>query len=258
MRGAPDPCQFFFTDFRIFFPVRIGCAGLTRNAARRKILAPEHSDARNKISSAILFCDRALRRGVLQRLRVQGFRRALRRRCQCARLRRRKVHEPPLDLQIEQKLDPLTKEDVELYLQVMRAAAERVKNLTPADRAALDGAKRILAGGASGRVPTPDDVKTLAQANLVATSMDQIVAGEMKLDGRTYRGIAEAVEAAVPNPAVEAASRVGGAPPASHASTPLEKRLNDVNSANEKFLAPYREEIQQLIVVVRNPANLPK
>ena len=169
-----------------------------------------------------------------------------------------KFTEPPLDLQIEQKLDPLTKEDVELYLQVMRAAAERVKNLTPADRAALDGAKRILAGGASGRVPTPDDVKTLAQANLVATSMDQIVAGEMKLDGRTYRGIAEAVEAVVPNPAVEAASRVGGAPPASHASTPLEKRLNDVNSANEKFLAPYREEIQQIIVVVRNPANLPK
>jgi len=169
-----------------------------------------------------------------------------------------KFTEPPLDRQIEQKLDPLTKEDVELYLKVMRAAAERVKNLTPADRAALDGAKRILAGSASGRVPTPDDVKTLAQANLVATSMDQIVAGEMKLDGRTYRGIAEAVEAAVPNPALGAAPGAGGAPPASHAPTPLEKRLTEVNAANEKFLAPHREEIQKLIAVVRNPSNLPK
>jgi hypothetical protein len=169
-----------------------------------------------------------------------------------------KFSEPPLDRQIEQKLDPLTKDDVELYLNVMRAAAERVKNLTPADRAALDGAKGILAGSASGRVPSPADVKTLAQANLVALSMDQIVAGEIKLDGRTYRGIVEAVEAVVPNPAAGAASGVGGAPPASHAPTPLETRLNDVNSANEKFLAPYGEEIQKLIAVVRNPANLPK
>jgi hypothetical protein len=166
--------------------------------------------------------------------------------------------EPPLDQQIEQKLDPLTKEDVELYLKVMRAAAERVKNLTPADRAALDRATRILAGSASGRVPTPDDVKTLAQANLVATAMDQIVAGEMKVDGRAYRGIAEAVEAVVPNPVLGAPSGDSGAPHPDHAATRLEKRLNDVNSANEKFLAPYREEIQTLIAVVRNPANLPK
>jgi hypothetical protein len=169
-----------------------------------------------------------------------------------------KFAEPPLDRQIEQKLDPLTKEDVELYLKVMRAAAERVKNLTPADRAALDGAKRILAGGASGRVPSPADVKTLAQANLVATSMDQIVAGEMKLDGRAYRGIAEAVEAVVPNPASGAAPGAGAAPPASHALTPLEKRLTEGNAANEKVLAPYSAEIQSLLAVVRNPANLPK
>jgi hypothetical protein len=166
--------------------------------------------------------------------------------------------EPPLDQQTEQKLDPLTKEDVELYLKVMRAAAERVTNLTPADRAALDGAKRILAGSASGRVPTPDDVKTLAQANLVAIAMDQIVAAEMKLDGRTYRGIAGAVEAVVPNPALGTASGDGGAPHSDRAPTPLEKRLNDVNAANEKVLVPYRAQIQQLIAVVRSPANLPK
>ena len=58
--------------------------------------------------------------------------------------------EPPLDQQTEQKLDPLTKEDVELYLKVMRASAERVKHLTPADQAALDDAKKILASSASG------------------------------------------------------------------------------------------------------------
>jgi hypothetical protein len=166
--------------------------------------------------------------------------------------------EPPLDQQIEQKLDPLTKEDVELYLKVMRAAAERVKNPAPADQAALVGAKRILAGSASERVPTREDAKTLERANLVAVSMDQIVAEEMKLDGRAYRGLVEAIEAVVPNPSSGAATSQGGTPAPDHTPTPLEMRLSDVNAANEKFLAPRREEIQKLIAVVRNPANLPR
>lgn len=169
--------------------------------------------------------------------------------------------EASLEQQTEQKLDPLTKDDVELYLMVMRAAAARVQNPTPEDRAALEGAKKTLAGGASGRVPTQDDVRTLERANLVATAMDQIVAGEMKLDGRTYRGIAEAIESVVSNPAQAATSGggAGSAPaPADHPRTPLEKRLSEVNAANEKFLAPYRIEVQKLIGKVRNPANLAK
>ncbi len=172
---------------------------------------------------------------------------------------------PPVEAspeqQTEQKLDPLPKDDVDLYLKVMRAAAARVQNPTAGDKAALESAKKILAGGASGRVPTQVDVKTLERANLVATAMDQIVAEEMKLDGRTYRGIAEAIESVVPNPALAAASGGGAASapaPADHPLTPLEKRLSEVNAANVKFLAPYRGEIQKLIAVVRNPANLPK
>jgi hypothetical protein len=167
--------------------------------------------------------------------------------------------EAPLDLQTEQKLDLLTTDDVELYLKVMRAAAQRVKNPTSADKAAIEGASKILASSsASGRVPTQDDVKTLATANLVALAMDQIVADEMKIDAKTYRGIAEAVESAVPNPAL-AVTWAKGIPPASdHAPTPLQERLSSAKTVNEKFLAPNREEIQKLILVVRNPLNLPR
>jgi hypothetical protein len=172
---------------------------------------------------------------------------------------------PPVEAspeqQTEQKLDPLTRDDVELYLKVMRAAVARMQNSTAGDKAALEGAQKILAGGASGRVPTQDDVKTLERANLVATAMDQIVADELKLDVRAYRGIAEAVESVVPNLALPMPSGGGAAPtpaPAEHAPTPLEKRLREVNAANERFLAPYRGEIQKLIGIVRNPANLPK
>jgi hypothetical protein len=166
--------------------------------------------------------------------------------------------ELPIDQQTEQKLDPLTKDDVELYLKVMRAAADRVKNPAPGDKAAIDGAKKILTASAAGHLPTSADVKTLERANLVAISMDQIVAEEMKLDGRTYRGIAEAVESVVPNSALGAAAGDGGAPGPANAPTSLEKRISDVNAANGNFLVPYREEIQKLIAVVRSPANLPK
>jgi hypothetical protein len=164
----------------------------------------------------------------------------------------------PFDQQVEQKLEPLTNEDIELYLKVMQAAASRVQNPTLADKTALEGAKKILAGSASGRVPTPDDVKTLERANLVALAMDQIVANEMKLDGRSYRGIVEAVESVVTNPALGTLPGKGSLPAPEHDLTPLEKHLSDVNAANERFLAPYRAEIQKLMVVVRNPANLPK
>jgi hypothetical protein len=169
-----------------------------------------------------------------------------------------KLAEPPLDQQIEQKLDPLTKDDVELYLKVMRAAAERVKHPAPADLEAIEKAKKILAASGSGRVSTRDDAKALDRASLVALSMDQIVAEEMKLDARTYRGIAEAVEAAVPNPTLSAEPGGSAAPPIVEPATPLQKRLRDVNAANDKFLAPYRGEIQTLIAGVRNPGNLPQ
>jgi hypothetical protein len=168
-----------------------------------------------------------------------------------------KPAELPLDQQTEQKLYPLTGDDVDLYLKIMRAAAERVKNPAPADKAALEGAKKILAAGILGRVPTLDDVKTLERANLVAISMDQVVAEEMKVDGRTYRGIVEAIESVIPDPVVGKTSGNRASAP-NHAPTPLEKRLSDVNAANGKFLTPYREEIQNLIGAVRNPANLPK
>ena len=164
----------------------------------------------------------------------------------------------PLEQQTGQKLDPLTKDDIELYLKVMRAAAERVKSRAPGDMTTLDAARKILAADAAGRVPKHDEVMTLERANLVAISMDQIVAEEMKLDGRTYRGIAEAVEAVVPNPDLGAAPADASASGADHTLSPLEIRLSDVNAANKKFLAPYRDEIQKLIVVVHNPENLPK
>ena len=149
--------------------------------------------------------------------------------------------ELPLDQQTEQKLDPLTKEDVDLYLKVMRAAAERVKNLTPGGSGRARWRNENPRRQRFGTRPHARRRENTRARNLVAISMDQIVAEEMKLDGRTYRGIVEAIESVIPNPAIRRCLRRGPcAHPPDHTPTPLEKRLNEVNAANEKFLAPYR------------------
>jgi hypothetical protein len=162
--------------------------------------------------------------------------------------------EAPLNLQTEQKLTPLTRDDIALYLRVMHLAALRVKNRLPTDRAALLTAKQILDARDSGRTPTPDDARMLQHAMLVATGMDQLVAEEMKIDVQKYRGIAHAVEAVIPNPLLPPDP---AGQPAENSLTKLQRRLQEVDAANAKLLAPYRKEIQQLLAVVHNPADLP-
>jgi hypothetical protein len=161
---------------------------------------------------------------------------------------------PPLT---EQKLDPLTESDVALYLQVMRAAAARVKNPTAEDKATLAQARQIMAAAAAGHVPSSSDARTLERASQIGTEMDEIVADEQHIDPATYLGIALAVEAVIPDPQIVATEKIPVAPPALP-RTPLERRIAQANAANRIFLAPHQEEIERLLTIVRNPENLPK
>ncbi len=159
---------------------------------------------------------------------------------------------PPLT---EQKLDPLTESNVELYLRVMRAAAERVRVPNSEDMQTIARARQIISAAATGHVPSSTDADTLQRATQICLAMDQIVAREMQIDPNRYLAIADAIEAVVPNPDLVAPQvESTGIPPRS----PLERRLVSVNAANEAFLASYRGEIQRLLSVVRNPSNLPK
>lgn len=161
---------------------------------------------------------------------------------------------PPLT---EQKLDPLTASDVELYLGVMRAAAARVQSPTAEDMATLAEAHEIMTAAAAGHVPSSSDARTLERASQIGTEMDQIVADEQHIDPATYIGIALAVEAVVPDPQLKTSgkqSQQAAAPP----QTPLARRIAEADAANRIFLAPYRDEIEKLLIIVRNPGNLPK
>lgn len=161
---------------------------------------------------------------------------------------------PPLT---EQKLDPLTQSDVQMYLNVMRAAATRVQNPTAEDKATLAQAQQIMAAADAGRVPNSEDARTLERASQIGTEMDQIVAEEQHIDAATYLGIALAVEAVVPDAQLAATDKVALEPDAAP-RTPLERRIAAVNAANQTFLAPYRDEIERLLAIVRDPENLPK
>jgi hypothetical protein len=161
---------------------------------------------------------------------------------------------PPLT---EQKLDPLTASDVEMYLSVMRAAAARVQNPTADDKATLAQAEQIVKAADAGHVPNSSDARTLERASEIGTEMDQIVAEDRHMDAAAYLGVALAVEAVVPNPQIVATEKKmqedAGSP-----QSPLDRRIAAVNAANRIFLTPYRDEIERLLAIVRNPANLPK
>ena len=77
------------------------------------------------------------------------------------------------------------------------------------------------------------------------------------MDAAAYLGVARAVEAVVPNPQIVATEKKmqedAGSP-----QSPLDRRIAAVNAANRIFLTPYRDEIERLLAIVRNPANLPK
>jgi hypothetical protein len=161
---------------------------------------------------------------------------------------------PPLT---EQKLDPLTQSDVDMYLNVMRAAAARVQNPNAEDKATIAQAQQIMSAAAVGHVPSSTDARTLQRASQIGTEMDQIVAEEQHIDAATYWGIALAVEAVVPDPQLVTTEKKpieAPGPP----STPFDRRIAAANDANRIFLAPYRDEIQKLLAIVRDPANLPK
>jgi hypothetical protein len=160
---------------------------------------------------------------------------------------------PPLT---EQKLDPLTANDVDLYLRVMRAAAARVQSPTAEDTATLAEAHKIMTAAAAGQVPSSTDARTLQRASQIGTEMDQIVADEQHIDPATYIGIALAVEAVVPDPQLttQKETQQAAAPP----QTPLTRRIAEADAANRIVLAPYRDEIEKLLIIIRNPGNLPK
>jgi hypothetical protein len=146
-------------------------------------------------------------------------------------------------------LSPLSQEDVNLYVDLMRAAALRVQNLLPRDTAALARMSRVQDDMDAGRIPTPlkgdPEAEVIARGMTVRQAMDEIIAEERGLDVAHYRTVRDQIERIVnpsnsfPNDGDEV---LGGR------ITPEEARIR---LANTKIVAPHADEIERLYQMVR-------
>lgn len=99
-------------------------------------------------------------------------------------------------------LTPLSPDDIQLYLRVMRAAAERVRHPTAADRAALQH-KRQWNTSTDASVPKLEAAAEASQANNMAT-MQKIMAAVNKGDYTSAQAAAATANAhqTVPPPTI--------------------------------------------------------
>jgi hypothetical protein len=148
---------------------------------------------------------------------------------------------------------PLNADDVAFYLQVMRAAAERARHPTAADRQAQSRASEIANQANAGKTAmlTSADQEALMRAMLLQGQADRLIVEERHLDSARYERIASAIEEVVPDPAGAFGS--GDAEGAPSTPSPRQREALAVEAKNAELLKPFVPEIQKLLAVVRHP-----
>ncbi len=137
----------------------------------------------------------------------------------------------------------VTQEDADLYMRVMRATADRVKNPTPEDLRIIDDFSRIKnVRTASASDLTDVERETVMKAIRITSSLDEIVANELQVDRRRYEGVKDMVDSALPPPEDDHAQ----IPPE---LTPEEKKALE---SNGKAIGSYAPEIKQLYATINN------
>ncbi len=137
----------------------------------------------------------------------------------------------------------VTQADVNLYMAVMRSAAERVRNPAPQDLATMAAFQRIRDARSSPATKlTPEEKHIIQRAFLITNALDEVVAQEKHVDTDRYRSAKAAVESVLP--AADQQHRI-----ASGAVTPAERQVLKSKGA---ALAPWAREIRELQDLVFN------
>jgi hypothetical protein len=156
------------------------------------------------------------------------------------------------------EFEPLTQADVDLYLKVMRTAAERLKNLPPADREALNTFRKMTSPH-PGSLPSAVDMAAMQRAHELL-AMDRLVARELGV-ARRYESISSRAKAFTA-PHVEASGDASEmtAEEKRQQTTRIDKfqqrRMQDAVT-----LGPYRNEIlslQKQVDLLLHPESFPK
>jgi hypothetical protein len=131
----------------------------------------------------------------------------------------------------------VTKANVDLYLRVMRATAERARNPAPEDLTTMAAFRRIRNSPRSPATKlTPEEHEIVQRALLLMNALDEIVAQETYVDADRYRSAKAAVESVLPAPDQHHRDLSG-------VVTPEEWQALKSKSA---ALAPWAREIREL------------
>lgn len=138
--------------------------------------------------------------------------------------------------------EKVTQADADLYLQVMRVAADRVNNPTPEDLRVMDDFSRIKnVRTASANELSDSDKQTIWKALELTSNLDKTVAHDMQVDENRYERVRDRVNSVL-------------APEDDHAEV-----IPQLTSAEKKALAAKGEalgssaqEIKQLYATVYN------
>lgn len=156
---------------------------------------------------------------------------------------------------------PLRAGDVQLYLTVMRAAAERARHPTKKDldaiqatetwSAVVDSASRTQA-----RPPAPlDEAMIERSSNLTGQMADVQVASERGIDLARYQEIRDTIESIATPPRVEDGACVWDGCAGASAATPNARGYREVLATtlarDRRLLAPRLAEIRSLQAIVR-------
>ena len=162
----------------------------------------------------------------------------------------------PSDMeQLRDGFRPLTASEVNLYLEVLRATAERCRTLKPAYKAAIAEQERQLKNvedwQKSGHIPTDAQARAVSDAGeriAKLTLVDDLVTEERHIDKERYQAIKTPVERA----AFPAMGEVGEGEESQHTAEEAKKwkTYENVMEANKKAVAPYLSEMGKLHSIV--------
>jgi hypothetical protein len=157
------------------------------------------------------------------------------------------------------EFEPLTRADVELYVKVMRAAADRVKNLPAADRQALEAQKTFATKASSGQMPSAEEFAAMERATQLM-ALDGTIAREMGV-GKRYRSIRSRVpEYAMPE--IEASGDDEPMTPEQRAALKARiEKFRERRRLDAATLAPCKDEIlalQKQVYYIGRPGPIPQ
>jgi hypothetical protein len=154
---------------------------------------------------------------------------------------------------------PLTRADVDLYLNVMRTAAERIKNMSAADRAVLKAYRKLTANPDPNQIPSAEQIMAIQRAGELMT-LDSAVARELGIT-RRYNSISGRVAAFIMPMGGEGDDDATPMTAERKAQLKLRiERFRERRRLDAATLEPHREEIQSLqkqVNLILHPESIP-